>query len=169
MEATPNPGHYALVELEKRYQERFLLVTQNVDGLHERAGSERILEMHGRLNTCFCTKCGQNFKITDIDLKQDIPPCPSCGKALRPDIVWFGEMPYYMDAIYAALSRTTVFMTIGTSGNVYPAAYFITMARKNGARTIGVNLERPLNSGDIDEFYQGRAGEILPELVRSEE
>ena len=164
LEVNPNPGHYALAELEKRMPNRFLLVTQNVDGLHSRAGSKQVIEMHGTLHTCFCTRCKQKQKMNNIDLSQDIPICSACGKALRPDIVWFGEMPYRMDEIYHGLDKATVFITIGTSGNVYPAAYFITQAQRRGVRTIGINKDKPENIEYIDEFYQGKAGEILPEL-----
>ncbi|MCL2063917.1 MAG: NAD-dependent deacylase [Candidatus Cloacimonetes bacterium] len=165
LEVNPNLGHEALVELENRFKDNFLLVTQNVDGLHTRAGSKRVIEMHGTLNTCFCTKCKKKYTMSEVDLEQEIPPCLACEKPLRPDIVWFGEMPYQMDEIYAALDKTTVFMTIGTSGNVYPAAYFIAQARQRGARTIGVNLAEPENSSYIDFFFQGKAGDILPKMV----
>ena len=166
LRAEPNPGHYALVDLENRMKDNFFLVTQNVDGLHGKAGSKRMVEMHGRLNTCFCTKCHNNYFLKDINLKPDIPLCPSCNKHLRPDIVWFGEMPYYMDIIYETIAKCNLFMTVGTSGNVYPAAYFLTMAKQNGATTIGVNLDEPLNSNDMDYFYKGKAGEILPDLIQ---
>jgi NAD-dependent deacetylase len=164
--AQPNKGHFALVEIEKIMNDNFFLVTQNVDGLHSRAGSKRVVEMHGRLNTCFCTNCKANYKLEDIDLSPKIPLCPLCNKKLRPDIVWFGETPYYTDQIYDAISQCTIFMTIGTSGSVYPAAYFISLATQNGAITLGVNLEEPLNKNDIDIFYQGKAGEILPKLIK---
>jgi len=166
LEVEPNAGHYALVDLEKHFGDRYLLVTQNVDGLHSRAGSSRVLEMHGRLSTCFCTKCEKNFEMKEIDLAPDIPICPACNKSLRPDIVWFGEMPYFLDEIYDALSKVTVFITIGTSGNVYPASYFITVAQQNGAKTIGVNLDKPENNQFINVFHQGKAGEVLPALVK---
>jgi len=147
-------------------KDRFFLITQNVDGLHSKAGSQRIVEMHGRLSTCFCIKCGKNYHISRVDLSQPIPLCPSCGKYLRPDIVWFGEMPYFLDQIYEAIESCSFFLTVGTSGHVYPAAYFITLARQKGATTIGVNLDKPLNNSDIDLFYKGKAGEILPILIK---
>ena len=164
LKAEPNQGHHALVNLEKKMADNFFLITQNVDGLHTKAGSKRIVEMHGRLSTCFCVRCKKNYDMATIDLSKEIPICTVCDNYLRPDIVWFGEMPYYMDQIYEALDNCTIFMTIGTSGNVYPAAYFITLARQNGAKTVGVNLDEPLNSSEIDIFYKGKAGEILPEL-----
>ena len=164
-EVSPNAGHHALVELENHFQDNFFLITQNVDGLHKRAGSIRQVEMHGTLNTCFCTKCHAKFNMNEIDLTKEIPICPKCDKNLRPDIVWFGEMPYYLDEIFDKVKKATVFITIGTSGQVYPASYFITEARHNGAITIGVNYDKPENSYYIDHFYQGKAGEILPKLV----
>ena len=163
----PNPGHYALVQLEDYFKDNFLLITQNVDGLHTIAGSKNVIEMHGSLNRCFCTKCKQNYMMKDIDLSADIPLCSDCKNHLRPDIVWFGEMPYMLDEISDGISKSTLFMTIGTSGNVYPAAYLITQAKQNGAKTIGVNLEKPENSHYIDYFFQGKSGEILPELVKN--
>jgi len=166
LEVQPNAGHLALAELEKHFGDRYLLITQNVDGLHTRAGSQRVLEMHGRLLTCFCVGCKANFKMSDVDLNPDIPICPACGDSLRPDIVWFGEMPYFLDEIYMALTKVTLFMSIGTSGMVYPASYFIAMAQKNKAKTIGVNYDKPENNMYIDEFHQGKAGEILPCLVK---
>jgi len=166
LEVQPNPGHMALVELEKHFGENFLLVTQNVDGLHTRAGSQRLLEMHGRLLTCFCVCCKANFKMSEVDLNPDIPVCPACSDSLRPDIVWFGEMPYFLDEIYVALTKATVFISIGTSGMVYPASQFIAMARHKKAKTIGVNYDKPENNMYIDEFHQGKSGEILPVLVK---
>ena len=167
LEVNPNPGHFALVELENRLGDSFLLITQNVDGLHSRAGSKRVIEMHGTLNTCFCIKCNSKYAMSEVDLESAIPPCLACGKPLRPDIVWFGETPYELDEIYAALSKVTIFITIGTSGNVYPAAYFIAQAQQSGAKTIGVNLDKPENSSFIDYFVQGKAGEVLPDLVKN--
>jgi len=166
LDVLPNAGHYALVDLEKHFGDNFLLITQNVDGLHERAGSKRVLEMHGKLLTCFCVGCKANYKMNEVDLNPEIPTCPACGKFLRPDIVWFGEMPYFLEEIYQALKKVSVFISIGTSGHVYPASYFIAMAKQNKAKTIGVNFERPENNIFIEEFHQGKAGELLPELVK---
>ena len=165
LEVEPNPGHFALVELEKAIQDRFLLVTQNVDGLHSRAGSKRIYEMHGTFSNCFCIKCNTHFPMTEIDSSPEIPLCSACGGYLRPDIVWFGEVPYFLEEIYTALSKATVFISIGTSGAVYPAAHFIAVARQNNARTICVNLNQPDNSSYVDSYLEGKAGEILPSLV----
>ena len=166
LDVQPNAGHYALVDLEKYFGDNFLLITQNVDGLHERAGSKRVLEMHGKLLTCFCVGCKANYKMNEVDLNPEIPTCPACGKFLRPDIVWFGEMPYFLEEIYQALKKVSVFISIGTSGHVYPASYFIAMAKQNKAKTISVNFERPENNIFIEEFHQGKAGELLPELVK---
>ena len=169
LEVLPNPGHYALVELEKAFGDRFLHVTQNVDGLHAKAGSTKYLEMHGTLHSCFCCKCKARFRMTEVDLSPEIPMCPQCGhpKALlRPDIVWFGEMPYHLDEIFATLMKASVFISIGTSGNVYPAANFINQARRNGARTIVINKDIPENNHYADEFISGKSGEVLPELVK---
>lgn len=161
----PNPAHYALKTLEEALGNNFWLVTQNVDGLHERAGNKNLIEMHGSLNTCFCTSCSKRFHTCEIDLEASLPPCPSCGKMLRPDIVWFGEIPYELDKIQELLQQTNLLIVIGTSGNVYPAAGFVMTARYLGARTMAINLDKPENQDFFDEFHQGKAGEILPRLV----
>jgi len=163
--ATPNPAHTALVTLEKAFGDHFTLVTQNVDGLHSLAGNQKVYEMHGSVYSSFCLRCGQKYQITDIDISADIPLCEACGGTLRPDIVWFGEMPYYLEEIDKALRKCTVFISIGTSGQVYPAAYFIASARQKGAVTIAVNLDVPENNSYTDYFIQGKAGEVLPALV----
>ncbi|HOE90952.1 MAG TPA: NAD-dependent deacylase [Candidatus Cloacimonadota bacterium] len=165
-EVEPNPGHYALAELEDYLQGNFSLITQNVDDLHRRAGSKKILEMHGQLNSCFCTRCKKHYSVKDIDLNIDVPSCIACGADLRPDIVWFGEMPYFMDEIDEALRKATYFMTIGTSGQVYPAAQFLLFARSYGVKTLGVNLTEPENRSFIEEFHLGKSGEVLPKLVK---
>ncbi len=162
----PNAGHYALAELEARLGERFGLITQNVDGLHRKAGNNNLYEMHGSLFGSFCSECRAHHQIDSIDLSMDVPLCRKCGEKLRPDIVWFGEVPYYLYEIERLLKKCDVFMVVGTSGLVYPAAGFVMTAKYFGARIIGVNLERPANSSVIEEFYQGKAGEILPELVK---
>jgi len=166
-EVKPNPGHTALVELEKQLGDNFSLITQNVDELHTLAGNERVYEMHGSLKSCFCSICKAVFPMQDVDLNLEIPVCPKCGGSLRPDIVWFGEMPYLLEDIYRAIYLCDIFVVIGTSGYVYPAAEFLEIAQQNGAYTVGVNLERPLNSGFMDEFHQGRSGDVLPELIKN--
>lgn len=161
----PNPAHYALADMEKLLGKHFNLITQNVDGLHQRAGNTRCWEMHGRLNSCLCTGCRSRFSMTDIDLNQSLPSCPKCGSLLRPDIVWFGEIPYYLYEIEELLKTCDVLIVVGTSGVVYPAAGFVITAKMFGARTIAVNLEHPDNRSFIDEFYQGKSGELLPGLI----
>jgi len=161
----PNPAHFALVKLEQFLGDNFLLVTQNVDCLHIKAGSKRVLEMHGSLANCICTKCHSKLAIKDIDLTQPIPLCPFCNGILRPDIVWFGEIPHYLNIIDDALRKCSVFIIVGTSGVVYPAAGFVLTAKLMGAKTIAINLGKPDNLAYIDEFYQGKSGEILPGLV----
>ena len=161
----PNPAHLALVKLENFLGDNFLLVTQNIDRLHHRAGSQRVLEMHGSLSNCLCTKCQSKLAIKDIDLNKAIPLCPYCQGFLRPDIVWFGEFPHYLDMIDDALRECSVLIVIGTSGVVYPAAGFVITAKLMGVRTVAINLEKPDNLGYIDEFYQGKSGELLPKLV----
>ena len=165
--ARPNPAHEALAALEEALPGRFCLVTQNVDGLHQLAGSKHVREMHGSLRRCRCTACGQMHAITSIDLSPTVPLCPTCDGRLRPDIVWFGEMPHYMPEIDAALRRAGVLLVAGTSGVVYPAAQFVALARGYGARTVGVNLEPPANRGLFHHFLQGRAGEVLPLLAQA--
>jgi NAD-dependent deacetylase len=165
-EVKPNPAHYALTELENYCGDHFQLITQNVDGLHSQAGNERIWEMHGSLHSCFCVSCSAHFNMADIDLSPDIPLCRKCQSALRPDIVWFGEMPYFLDEIDKFLKKSDVFIVIGTSGTVYPAAQFLPIAKYYKAFTIGINYETPLNHTFFDDFYQGKAGETLPNLVK---
>ncbi len=164
-ETNPNPGHYALVKLEEHLQDNFCLITQNVDGLHRRAGNKRVFEMHGQLEKAFCINCHAHYDLADIDLKFDIPKCNRCKSYLRPDIVWFGEEPYFLPEIDQALRKASFFITIGTSGVVYPAAQFLMFARSYGVQTIGINLAEPDNRSFIKEFHQGKSGEILPALV----
>ncbi|MCB5235221.1 MAG: NAD-dependent deacylase [Candidatus Cloacimonetes bacterium] len=166
MEVSPNPGHYALVELEKALGDNFHIITQNVDALHIRAGNQRVIEMHGSLQDCFCESCDTHYKMADIDLSLARPLCPKCTGFLRPDIVWFGEIPYKMEQIEALLRKCDLFMVIGTSGVVYPAAGLVMTAKYLGAKTIAVNLEKPDNLSFIDEFHQGKSGEILPKLIK---
>ena len=161
----PNAGHLALVKLEECFQDDFCLITQNVDGLHSRAGSKRLFEMHGSLYNAFCTNCRTDYATAQLDLSPKIPLCEKCGAHLRPDIVWFGEVPYFLKEIDDVLRHTDVFMILGTSGVVYPAAGFVMTAKLYGASTIGVNLDQPDNLGFLDEFHQGKCGETLPALV----
>ncbi|AFY02389.1 NAD-dependent deacylase [Bdellovibrio bacteriovorus] len=160
---TPNPAHQALVELENLWEGNFLLVTQNVDNLHRRAGSKNLLHMHGRLDRVFCLHCDEHFEwLLDLAVDQ---PCPQCGRqgGVRPDIVWFGEMPHYMEEIYAALDKADYFISIGTSGNVYPAAGFVRLAWK--ARKIEINLKDTEISPAFDEHYVGPASTEVPRFI----
>lgn len=161
----PNPAHYALKKLEDHIGDRFHLITQNVDGLHIRAGSNRVLEMHGSLNRCFCSNCKARYQMQEIDLQAEIPICNKCGSQLRPDIVWFGEIPYFLYEIEEHLKKCDVFVVIGTSGTVYPAAGFVMTAKLFGAHTIAINLDRPDNFSFIDEFHQGKSGELIPDYI----
>lgn len=161
----PNAAHSALARLDAAWPGEFLLVTQNVDDLHERAGSKRLLHMHGELKRAWCLRCGaRNPWHAALG---DLPACPACGQAgdLRPDIVWFGEMPYAMPRIEAALLRAELFVSIGTSGNVYPAAGFVDLARQAGAKTIELNLDPSQTSHRFDESRLGPAGSLVPQLV----
>jgi len=166
LKAQPNNGHKALIELEMKLQDNFTLITQNVDNLHSKAGSKNIIEMHGSLNKCFCIKCQTRYSVSDINLEREIPLCPKCNNYLRPDIVWFGEIPYNLDLIEQKLKEVTIFISIGTSGQVYPAAQFIAISKLQGAKTIGINLLPPQNKNTMDYFFQGKAGELLPSLIK---
>ena len=160
----PNAAHHALAKLDAEWNGELLIVTQNVDDLHERAGAKRVLHMHGELLSALCSACDARHHWTGSLI--DRPACPACkAHALRPDVVWFGEMPYEMDRIYAALRSADLFVSIGTSGAVYPAAGFVRDARELGAKTLELNLERSEGSAWFDESRQGRAGELVPEWV----
>ena len=161
----PNAAHEALARLDAEWPGELLIVTQNVDDLHERAGAKRLIHMHGEHLNAWCTMCDTRSLWTGPLL--DRPACPACGVvgALRPDIVWFGEMPYRMDEIYHALNRADLFVSIGTSGAVYPAAGFVREARQSGARTLELNMEPSQGSGMFDENRYGKAGELVPAWV----
>ena len=164
----PNAAHRALARLETQWCERpgrdLLVVTQNVDDLHERGGSRRVLHMHGEHLNAWCTACDTRSPWTGPLI--DRPGCPACGRrALRPDVVWFGEMPYRMDEIFAALERADLFVSIGTSGAVYPAAGFVREARELGMRTLELNLEPSQGSLWFDEARHGPATELVPAWV----
>ncbi|RSY79628.1 NAD-dependent deacylase [Sphingomonas koreensis] len=162
----PNAAHHALARLDAQWPGELLLVTQNVDDLHERAGSKRLIHMHGELNSALCAECDARKPWTDT-----LPPrtrCATCGApSLRPDIVFFGEMPYHMDAIDAAIARADLFVSIGTSGAVYPAAGFVRTARYHGADTLELNLDRSEGSAWFGESRLGPAGTLVPEWVDS--
>lgn len=161
----PNAAHIALAELERAWAGDFLLVTQNVDALHERAGSRRLIHMHGELNSGWCLACDARHAWTGpMAESAQCPACEAVGQ-VRPDIVWFGEMPYRMDSIEAAIRDADLFVSIGTSGAVYPAADFVQTARYVGARCIELNLEPSLGSTFFDENHFGPASEIVPAWV----
>ena len=160
----PNAAHHALARLDREWAGDLLIVTQNVDDLHERAGATRVLHMHGEHLNARCTACDVRSPWRDTLI--DRPPCPACGvEALRPDVVWFGEMPYGMERIHAALRDADLLVSIGTSGAVYPAAGFVRDARSLGTRTLELNLERSQGSAWFDETRLGRAGELVPAWV----
>lgn len=160
----PNPAHAALARLDRDWRGDLLIVTQNVDDLHERAGARRVHHMHGEHLNAWCTACDTRSRWTGPLIAR--PPCPACGvKALRPDVVWFGEMPYGMERIHAALRGADLFVSIGTSGAVYPAAGFVRDARALGAATLELNLERSQGSAWFDETRLGPAGELVPAWV----
>jgi NAD-dependent deacetylase len=164
-EVVPNAAHEALARLDAEWTGDLLIVTQNVDDLHERAGAKRLLHMHGELRSAWCLGCDARM-YWEADLG-DHPPCPSCGAAgrMRPDIVWFGEMPYDLERIDRALMGADLFVSIGTSGNVYPAAGFVQTARYVGAKTLEMNLEPSLGSFLFDESRTGPASELVPAWV----
>ncbi len=161
----PNPAHFALARLEREFGGPVTVVTQNIDDLHERAGSRTVIHMHGQLDRSLCAACGDS-QPHQGDLSID-EACGRCGKTgtLRPDVVWFGEMPYQMDRIYSLLADCDLFLSIGTSGNVYPAAQFVQEAGRHGAHTVEINLEPSLGVSDFDETRHGRAGQLLPVFV----
>ncbi|WP_324261606.1 NAD-dependent deacylase [Altererythrobacter sp. H2] len=165
----PNAAHDALARLDAAWTREngrgeLMIVTQNVDDLHERAGACRVLHMHGELKSALCRSC-ETRSSWDAPMA-DYPPCPVCrAPMLRPDVVWFGEMPYQMDRIYRAIREADLFVSIGTSGAVYPAAGFVRDARELGARTLELNLDRSDGSHWFHESRQGRAGELVPAWV----
>lgn len=164
--AKPNPAHIALSKLEQNHYGSVIIITQNVDNLHEQAGSKNIVHMHGELNKIRCRGCS-TIHHWEEDLVEETP-CPTCGGThkLRPHIVWFGEMPLYMDEIDQALNQADLFISIGTSGNVYPAAGFVARVNMLGrAKTVELNLE-PTQGGHLfDEARHGKAGILVPAYV----
>lgn len=164
VEAKPNPAHIALAEFERSFKGKFTLVTQNVDDLHERAGSRNLFHMHGELLKARCSSTGKVILWRD-DITVGAP-CPCCNRAgaLRPHIVWFGEMPLYMDEIEEALAECDLFVSIGTSGQVYPAAGFVQVARNYGAHTVELNLEPSAGRSLFAERHYGPASETVTEF-----
>ena len=161
----PNAAHHALARLESEHDGQVTVVTQNVDALHEAAGSKVLIHMHGELLKALCARCDARHPWHE-DLSVEVA-CPGCGKSggMRPDVVWFGEMPYHMDEIYWHLSEADLFVSIGTSGTVYPAAGFVAEARGNGAHTVELNLEPSEGASSFAEVIHGPATEIVPAWV----
>ncbi len=161
----PNAAHRALAQLESVYGGALTLVTQNVDDLHERGGSQRVIHMHGELLRMRCDACGHA-----VEQRGDFFPADTCARCntlgqLRPDVVWFGEMPRHMSRIMAALEQCDTFIAVGTSGNVYPAAGFVEVARRSGAHAIEINPELTPQPNGFSEHRRGPAGALLPLLV----
>jgi len=162
--ARPNPAHAALARLQAGWPGEVVIVTQNVDALHEAGGAQGVLHMHGRLDQALCAACGHRWPAPEeMEVGE---PCPACrAPSARPDIVWFGEMPYDMDEIFAHLSGADLFAAIGTSGQVYPAAGFVQEAAAAGARTVELNLEPSATVSQFDETRFGPATQTVPEWV----
>lgn len=161
----PNDAHQALAELERRWKGNLLLITQNIDDLHERAGSANVLHMHGEILKVRCEECGEVASwTTDLSLTTN---CPSCGVGshMRPHVVWFGETPLGQREIYEALKQSHIFISIGTSGNVYPAANLVEIARRAGAHTVELNLEPSSGASYFAERIYGLATHIVPNYV----
>ena len=167
--ARPNAAHLALARLEAEHGANGGLVTvatQNIDLLHEAAGTRNLIHMHGQGDLSLCNRCQARHPWGLEDLTVDLA-CPACGKAggLRPDVVWFGEMPYHMDRIYEELGRADLFVSIGTSGNVYPASGFVAEARRSGAHTVELNLEPSEGVSLFHEAHHGPASKVVPMYV----
>jgi NAD-dependent deacetylase len=161
----PNAAHAALARLEREYPGSVWIVTQNVDELQEQAGSANLIHMHGEIYKALCAGCEARRAWRD-DLSGETP-CPACGRAggMRPDVVWFGEMPYHMDRIRELLEEADLFISIGTSGNVYPAAGFVAEARAHGAHTVELNLEPSEGRSMFAEAIHGPATAVVPAYV----
>lgn len=162
--ATPNTAHEALARLEAAHRGDVLLVTQNVDDLHERGGTKNLIHMHGALNSALCGACDHRWPAPMQMSAGD--RCPACSAPMaRPDIVWFGEMPYQMDRIFTALGNADIFAAIGTSGNVYPAAGFVAEAARAGAHTLEINLEPSAVGSQFNEALLGPATQTVTTWV----
>jgi NAD-dependent deacetylase len=163
--AAPNAAHHALARLEAEHRGQVTIVTQNVDALHEAAGSVRVLHMHGTLAGALCAACDHRWQAPVAMAPGH--PCPACNApTARPDVVWFGEMPYHMDEIWDLLRAADVFAAIGTSGQVYPAAAFVQDAARAGAHTVEINLEPSAVVSDFAETRFGKASDIVPLWVQ---
>jgi NAD-dependent deacetylase len=165
--AKPNAAHAALARLEQQHKGAVLTVTQNIDGLHEAAGSRRVIHMHGELGRALCARCSTSMPWSEnLSLTT---PCPVCHKAgfMRPDVVWFGEMPREMEHIYEALGACDLFVSVGTSGTVYPPAGFVAEAINAGAHTVELNLEPSDGASLFEETHYGPATEVVPKYVET--
>lgn len=165
LKVRPNAAHYALAKLEREYPGKVLLVTQNVDDLHERAGSRKIIHMHGELLKVRCEKCGYVFKTHEEIFTTT--PCPACRQkgGLRPHVVWFGEMPFQLEEIWENLQKCDLFLAIGTSGTVYPAAGFVEISRQAGAWCVELNLKPSAMADLFHEHHYGPATQVVPAFV----
>ena len=164
--AQPNAAHQALARLQKDWAGEVVIVTQNVDGLHEAGGAEEVIHMHGTLAGAVCASCGHRWA-SPLEMEMN-EPCPVCQKpSARPDVVWFGEMPHFMDEIYEHLAGAALFASIGTSGQVYPAAAFVHEAKAVGAHTVELNLEPSTGASMFDETHLGTASEVVPHWVKA--
>lgn len=161
----PNAAHSALAKLEQEYPGEVLLVTQNIDNLHERAGSDNLIHMHGELLNLRCIASGEVTYFEGQSSPDDHCECCNTKGQLRPDIVWFGEMPMQMDRIYDALENCALFISIGTSGHVYPAAGFVQVANAVGAHTVELNLEPSKVESTFDDHIYGAASDVVPRFV----
>ena len=168
-EVRPNAAHESIAKLDEHWNGDLLLVTQNVDDLHDRAGSKRLVHMHGELLSAWCLACDDRMPWTgDLGIRNggEVPACPSCKqKLLRPDIVWFGEMPYHLEQIEKAIAHCDLFVSIGTSGAVYPAAGFVRTAGHYGAQTLEMNLDPSDGSIYFNKSLMGKAGDLVPSWV----
>jgi NAD-dependent deacetylase len=164
LDAAPNAAHHALARLEAEHRGRVTLVTQNIDDLHERGGSRDVIHMHGQILRALCAGCAHRWDAPRV--MDPEAPCPACGgPQTRPDIVWFGEMPYHMERIHDALEAADLFVAIGTSGEVYPAAGFVDIASASGVETLEINLEPSAVPGRFDRAIEGPATEAVPAWV----
>lgn len=161
----PNPGHFALAEMENLFDE-FNLITQNIDNLHNRAGSKRVTELHGNIERNYCLKCRTFYNELDVTEKK-VLKCEKCGGLVRPDVVWFGEMlpVNALEHAESSAAASDVFLTIGTSAEVYPAALMPLIAKRSGAYVAEINLNPTVMSMDLHEAIRGKSGEVLSALV----
>lgn len=163
----PNPGHLALRDLEEKF-DQFTLITQNIDGLHQKAGSRRVVELHGNIRRNRCLECGRIYETLSPAQETSVPRC-ECGGAIRPDVVWFGEAlpPQALEEAFQVTSKCDVFLTVGTSAVVHPAASLPLLALQNGAYVAEINIEPTVITHQVNLFIRGKSGEILPRLVEA--